>query len=65
MKGNCKKGNISTSNVRLKTILKEKFKMYNIDEYKTSKLHHKTEEECTNLKLKDASKTKDTCSSNI
>ena len=53
MKGNCKKGNISTPNVRLKTILKEKFKMYNIDEYKTSKLHHKTEEECKNLKLKD------------
>ena len=34
------------------------FKVYNIDEYNTSKLHHKTEEECGNLYHIDNNKDK-------
>ena len=49
LNGNCKKGNISTPSTRYKTLLKENFQMYNIDEFRTSKLHYKTEEECKNL----------------
>jgi hypothetical protein len=44
---------MSTPNIGLKRKLAERFKVYNIDEFRTSKLHHKTEEECSNLKLKD------------
>jgi hypothetical protein len=58
LKGNCKKGNISTPSTRLKKLLKENFKMYNIDEFRTSKLHHKTEEVCDNLYMMDNNKDK-------
>src|SRR5665647_3609583 len=40
-----------TPMVGLKRKLKERFKVYNIDEYRTSKLNYKTEEENENLKL--------------
>jgi len=58
LKGNCKKGNISTPSTRLKRLLKENFKMYNIDEFRTSKLHYKTEEVCDNLYMMDNNKDK-------
>ena len=45
---------ISTPNISLKRKLKERFKIYNIDEYRTSILHHRTEEKCENLYLLDA-----------
>lgn len=32
--------------------------MYNIDEFRTSKLHHKTEEVCNNLYMMDNNKDK-------
>jgi hypothetical protein len=44
---------ISTPNLRLKRLLTQKFIIYNIDEYRTSCLHHKTEEQVENLKVKD------------
>ena len=44
---------ISTPNIRLKRKLKERFKVYNIDEYRTSCLHYKTEENCNNIYLPD------------
>ena len=43
---------ISTPNVTLKRKLQETFKVYNIDEFKTSCLSYKTEEVCENLYLK-------------
>ena len=43
---------ISTPNLTLKRKLKERFKVYNIDEFKTSCLCYKTEELCENLYLK-------------
>jgi hypothetical protein len=59
LKGNCKKGNISTPSTRLKKLIKDNFKMYNIDEYNTSKLHYKTEEECKNFYHLDNNKEKE------
>jgi hypothetical protein len=47
--GVCKKGNISTPNTKLNKLIKENFKTYYIDEFRTSKLHYKTEEPCDNL----------------
>ena len=44
---------ISTPNIGLKRKLRERFEVYNIDEYRTSKIHYKTEEECKNLWLPD------------
>jgi hypothetical protein len=44
---------ISTPNIGLKRKLKERFKVYNIDEYRTSCLNYKTEEACSNLYLPD------------
>ena len=44
---------ISTPNIGLKRKLKERFKVYNIDEYRTSCLNYKTEEPCRNLYLPD------------
>ena len=44
---------MSTPNLGLKRKLKERFKVYNIDEYKTSCLHYKTEEKMRNLYVKD------------
>ncbi len=43
---------ISTPNIGLKRVLKRKFRVYNIDEYRTSCLHNKLEERCENLYLK-------------
>ena len=44
---------ISTPNIGLKRKLKERFKVYNIDEYRTSCLNYKTEEPSSNLYLPD------------
>ena len=44
---------ISTPNITLKRKLKERFKVYNIDEFRTSCLNYKTEEKCENLFLPD------------
>jgi hypothetical protein len=43
---------ISTPNLTLKRKLQETFNVYNIDEFRTSCLSHKTEEPCENLYLK-------------
>jgi len=43
---------ISTPNLTLKRKLQEHFKVYNIDEFRTSCLSYKTEEPCENLCLK-------------
>jgi hypothetical protein len=43
---------ISTPNLTLKRKLREHFKVYNIDEFRTSCLSYKTEELCENLYLK-------------
>ena len=43
---------ISTPNLNLKRKLQEIFKVYNIDEFRTSCLSYKTEEHCENLYLK-------------
>ena len=42
---------ISTPNLTLKRKLKERFKVFNIDEYRTSCLNYKTEKRCENLIL--------------
>jgi len=44
---------ISTPNLALKRKLKTRFKVYNIDEFRTSCLNNKTEEYCSNLYLPD------------
>ena len=41
---------ISTPNIGIKRELKKHFKVFHIDEYRTSKIHHKTEEKCKNYK---------------
>jgi hypothetical protein len=56
--GVCKKGNISTPNKKLNQLIKENFKTYYIDEFRTSKLHYKTEEPCDNLYNMDNNKDK-------
>lgn len=43
---------ISTPNLGLKRKLKERFKVYLIDEYLTSKIHYKHNVRCENLKIK-------------
>jgi hypothetical protein len=43
---------ISTPNIRLKRKLKERFDVYNFDEYKTSCINYKTEKESGNLIFK-------------
>ena len=48
------KGSIPTPNITLKRILCKEFVMYSINEFRTSKLHHVTEEPCKNLYLRDA-----------
>ena len=42
---------ISTPNLTQKRKLRERFKVYNIDEFRTSCLNYKTEEKCNNLRL--------------
>ena len=44
---------ISTPNLSLKRKLKERFKVYNIDEYRTSCISYKTKNLCKNLYLPD------------
>jgi len=44
---------ISTPNLSLKRKLQERFKVYDIDEYRTSCLNYRTEELCKNLYLPD------------
>ncbi len=55
-KGACKKGNISTPNISIKRLVQNNFKMYNLDEFRTSKLHYITEEPCDNLYMMDNNK---------
>jgi len=43
---------VSTPRIGLKRKLKKHFKVYNLDEYKTSKMCYKTKEETKNLKVK-------------
>jgi hypothetical protein len=47
---------ISTPNIGLKRILKERFFICNLDEFRTSLLNYKTEEKCENLYLPDKNK---------
>ena len=47
---------ISTPTIGLKRKLIERFKVYNIDEYRTSCLNYKTEEPCNNIYLPDKNK---------
>jgi hypothetical protein len=49
---------ISTPNLTLKRKLQHQFKVYNIDEFRTSCLSYKTEEVCENLYLKFKKDTK-------
>ena len=42
---------ISTPNIRLKRKLKERFEVYNIDAFRTSCIHHKTNKKTENLYL--------------
>jgi hypothetical protein len=49
---------ISTPNITLKRKLKEKFDVYNLDEYRTSCLNYKTEEQTDNLYRLDKKKNK-------
>jgi hypothetical protein len=56
------KGNISyisTPQIGLQRKLKTRFQVYHINEYNTSKIHHKTKEVCGNLYLPLKSKDKD------
>ena len=52
---------ISTPNISLKRKLKERFNVYNINEYNTSKIHHKTKEVCGNLRIPMLATDKDGC----
>ena len=52
-KTNCHKGNLSTPNNRLKRLIGKQMKLYNLDEFRTSKLNYKTEKVCENLYLPD------------
>jgi hypothetical protein len=52
-KGMQMKNHISTPNLGLKRKLAEHFTVYNLDEFRTSKLNYKTEEICENLYLPD------------
>ena len=47
---------MSTPNVSIKRKLKERFNVYDIDEFRTSCLHHETEGPCKNLYLRDDKK---------
>ena len=49
---------ISTPNISIKRKLKERFKVFNIDEYRTSCLHYKTEEKGDNLYFIDKNNKK-------
>lgn len=50
------RGLLSVPNIKLKRKLKERFNVYHIDEFRSSCLHHKTEEKCGNLYYKDKKK---------
>ena len=47
---------ISTPNIALKRKLRERFKVYNIDEFRTSCINNKTKEESDNLWLQGKNK---------
>jgi hypothetical protein len=47
---------ISTPMIGIKHKVKEKFIVYNLDEFRTSCLNHKTEELCDNIYLPDKKK---------
>lgn len=47
------RGTISTPNIRLKRKLAQRFKVFNLDEFRTSCLSYKTEDYCNNLKIID------------
>lgn len=47
----CIENFLSIPNIILKHKLKERFKVYNIDEYKTSHLKYKTVEPCNNISI--------------
>ena len=55
-KGNLKV--ISTPNIGIKQKLKERFKVYHIDEYLTSKIHYKHHIRCENMKIKTEKESK-------
>lgn len=50
---------VSTPRIGLKRKLKKHFKVYNLDEHKTSKICYKTQEETKNLKVKIKKKDKE------
>ena len=52
-KGNEQRGIISTPNKAIKKVLMDNFIVYSIDEFRTSKLNCKTEEETKNIYLSD------------
>ena len=47
---------VSTPNLGIKRELKKHFKLFEIDEFRTSCLHYKTENRCENLYLPDKNK---------
>lgn len=47
---------ISTPNISIKKVLKRRFPVFNIDEFRTSCLNYKTEERCKNLYLQTNNK---------
>jgi len=47
---------ISTPNISIKRVLKKRFPVFNIDEFRTSCLNYKTEERCKNLYLQTNNK---------
>jgi hypothetical protein len=49
---------MSTPGIGLKRKLAQKFKVYLIDEFRTSCLHHKTENKCENLHIEHNSKVR-------
>ena len=50
------RGLLSTPNIAVKRKLKERFETYHVDEFRSSCLHHETEERCKNLYYKDTKK---------
>lgn len=50
------RGLLSTPNIAVTRKLKERFKVYHIDEFRSSCLHYKTEKRCKNLYYQDTKK---------
>ena len=55
----CKLKYISTPNIGMKKLLSKRYEVYLIDEFRTSKLHHKTEHEMCNMKINNTYKLDD------